>query len=81
MQVWVCKKSFCDLHAAGKLGGEACRKLMLENFLVGIKEGVFELAHAILERKDNVRKYVRSLPRRKSHYSSTSNPKREKFTN
>ena len=79
-RVQVCKKSFCDFHSIGKRRVEnLVDKLVNGVFMGGDERGKHSSRpHAIPEVwKDKVREHIRSIPRRQSHYSCTSNRKKE----
>lgn len=79
-QVQVCKQSFCDLHAIGKRRVEKLTEKLVAGVLVpGDNRGKHSnRPHSIPEeRKDMVREHIRSMPRRKSHYSRNSNRRKE----
>lgn len=76
----VCKKSFCDLHAIGKRRVEKLTEKVTQGTLIAsdMRGRHQNRANAISdEAKQKVREHINSFPHRKSHYSRSSNRKRE----
>ena len=79
-EVQVCKKSFCDLHVIGKRRVEGLVEKLAAGVLIACDgRGHHKTRpHAVSEEaKQQVRDHIASFPWRQSHYSCSSNLKRE----